>query len=388
MPMPKLKRLRYWPAAAMLLLLGCLSDFVNPVNQDGALIEFQPRDTALYTGSSYLAQAKMRNGYGDLYPSEHIEYAALDSMVSVSRRGRVTGGALGRARVIATRADLADTGWVSVVPVGTLALSLVSEHSFVDVVNLDGSEFHRIAPSGLFGRGAPAWLPSGDGLIYEEAGSGGAGLSILSRTDLAGNRAVLLPPGPGSASDQKYPRVSRDGVWVYFRLASDPWSGSEIWRSHLDGTGLERVTDTAAVGAQDSYPDPSPDGTRLLFASNRFALTEFEIVVRDLASGGEQALGVEGLLPRWSPAGDRIAYWAGDQFLGQGSIFVMRSDGTEPRMVTPVSRVYLPQGLDWSADAEWLVARAASNFELIHVATGMVLPLGYTGANGWASWRR
>jgi Tol biopolymer transport system component len=382
MPIPIFDPVRRWSPAALLFLWGCLGDFANPVNRDGVRIEFQPGDTAVYSGSAYQAHAKMRNEYGDLYPSEHIEYAALDQMVSVSRGGRVTAGALGRAGVIATRGDLADTGWVSIVPEGTLAVSLFSEQSFVDIVDLDGSEFHRIAPSGQFGGGAPAWLPSGTGLIYQEAIPGGAGASILYRTDLAGNRALLLPPGPASDRDQKYPRVSRDGVWVYFRL------GSEIWRSHPDGTGLEQVTDAEASPGQDTHPDPSPDGARLLFTSSRFTQGELEIVVRDLASGEEQSLGVNGLLPRWSPAGDRIAYWGGDPFDRGGSIFVMQSDGTQARMVTPASRLYLMEGLDWSADGEWLVARAEENLELIHVATGLILPLGYTGANGWASWKR
>jgi hypothetical protein len=386
MPTPILKFARRCSAAGLLVLSACLRDFINPVSQDGALIEFQPRDTTVYVGASFQAHAMMLNGYGDVYPSEHIEYTALDQpdqVMSVSRRGRVTGGAIGRAALIASRDHLADTGWVSVVPAGTLALSHFGEESgeqsFVGVVNLDGSELRPIAPNTQFRGGAPAWLPSGTGLIYQE---GGWEASVLYRTDLAGNRSVLLPPGSESARDQRYPRVSRDGVWVYFRF------GSEIWRSHTDGSGLEQVTQAQAVSGQDTHPDPSPDGTRLLFASDRFPQPGFEIVVRDLGSGEEQTLGVEGLLPRWSPAGDRIAYFAGDQLRELGSIFVMQADGTQARMVTLPSQVYRAEGLDWSPDGEWLVARGASTLEIIHVRTGLVLPLGYSAPNGWASWRR
>jgi hypothetical protein len=112
--------------------------FFEPIDEQANVV-FTPADTALNTGARFQARGMMLNGYGDLYPSEHLEYSGLDPAVRVDRDGSVTGLAYGRARVMVSRGELSDTGWVSVVPAGTLALSRASEQSTVDIVNVDGS---------------------------------------------------------------------------------------------------------------------------------------------------------------------------------------------------------------------------------------------------------
>jgi Tol biopolymer transport system component len=367
-----------------LLFLGsCLGDFFNPLDQPGLRVVILPTDTTVYLGSQYQARGRMLNSYGDLYTTEHIEFAGADPSASVSDAGAVTGQALGRARVIGRRSDLADTAWVSVVPSGTIALSLLSEQSSVDVINLDGSRFMSIAPAGQFRGGAPAWLPTGDGLVYQESTPGGGGSSVLYVTDMAGIRRLLVPTGP-HLRDEKYPRVSRDGSWVYFRNGI---GAGEIWRIHPDGSGLELVSPTAPSPSGDTHPDPSPDGTRLAFSSGRFVPGQLVVAVRDLTTGAEQSLGVQGLLPRWSPDGDWIAYWSGDESAREGSIFLVRPSGAEARMISAAGRFYRPEGLDWSPDGEWIVARADTTLELVQVSSGMALPLAYTRNHDWASFK-
>jgi len=273
---------------------------------------------------------------------------------------------------------MADTGWVSVVPTGTLALSLISDHSTVDIVDADGSGFVSIVSAGQFGGGAPAWLPGNAGLVYQFATPGGAGGMQLFVTDFAGHHTLLAPSG-------RDPRVARDGSWVYFRYPAN--GGGEIWRVHVDGSGLERVTVSLSLYVGDGYPDPSPDGTQLAFMSTRFPGGGFQLAVRDLASGVERLLGSEGVLPRWAPSGDSIAYWSGDLVLDKGAIFVMSADGTGAHQVSAAGRVYLRQGLDWSPDGQWLLARSDSTLDLIQVATGLTLPLGYGASYFLASWR-
>lgn len=326
---------------AMFVLAGACG-FFDPLDQAGLGVILLPPDTALYVGSSFKARGLMVNSYGDQYPSEHLTYAGLDPSASIGPAGNVIGVSYGRARVVAMRAHMADTGWVSVVPTGTLALSLISDQSTVDVVNTDGSGFVSIVSAGQFGGGAPAWLPGNAGLVYQFAVPGGAGSTQVFVTDLAGNAKRLVPSG-------RDPRVARDGSWVYFGDAG------AIWRVHVDGSGLEPVS----TGG-DYDPDPSPDGTQLAFMSTRFPGGGFQLAVRDLASGAERRLVGDGLRPRWSPSGDRIAYWSGDVFLEAGAIFVIGADGMGGRQVSSVGRTYRPQGLDWSPDGQWLLARADS----------------------------
>jgi hypothetical protein len=365
--MPRIpRRALIAPLCTVLVIAGACT-FFDPLDQAGLGVILLPADTALYVGSSFTARGRMANSYGDQYPSEHIRYAGLDPSATVGPDGTVTGVSYGRARVVVTRGDFADTGWVSVVPAGTLALSKISEQSTVDIVNADGSGFTSIASSGQFGGGAPAWLPGNAGLVYQFATPGGAGSTQLFVTDLAGNSTSLAASG-------RDPRVSRDGHWVYFA------DGGAIWRVHVNGTGLEQVT-------SGGNPDPSPDSTHLVFVSTTFAAGGFPLEVRDLITGAEDSLGPLGKMPRWRPGGNEIAYWSGDVSSQTGAIFVIGADGTGAYQVSVAGRVYRPQGLDWSPDGQWLLARSDTTLDLIQVATGLTLPLGYSAGYDLASWR-
>jgi Tol biopolymer transport system component len=65
-----------------------------------------------------------------------------------------------------------------------------------------------------------------------------------------------------------------DGRRIIFSSNMDDWRGDirqfghnfELYIINLDGTGLERITDNAVF---DSFPMFSPDGKKLVWASNR-----------------------------------------------------------------------------------------------------------------------
>jgi Tol biopolymer transport system component len=67
---------------------------------------------------------------------------------------------------------------------------------------------------------------------------------------------------------------------------------------------------------------------------------------------------------------------------------VINADGTGVRQVSADGRSYQALGLDWSPDGQWLVARSDSTVDLIQVATGLTLPLGYATGYTLASWKR
>ena len=107
----------------------------------------------------------------------------------------------------------------------------------------------------------------------------------------------------------------------------------------------------------------SPDGTRLAYGTNRPGGGAF-IRLLDLRTGAVTPLDVAGQSPAWSPAGDAIAYSAG------GGVRLMRPDGTAQRGVTADGGY--AEGVDWSADGRWLLARNQTTFryELIALAGG------------------
>ena len=60
------------------------------------------------------------------------------------------------------------------------------------------------------------------------------------------------------------PSFSPDERWILF--TSERGGSADIYRAHLDGSGLERLTDAPAF---DDQAELSPDGTTLAFVSSR-----------------------------------------------------------------------------------------------------------------------
>ena len=351
---------------SLLFCAACLL-FNDPLDQDGLQMRMIPHDTALYVGASLRATGKMINSYGDTYPSDHIHYRGVGSSASVLPFGKVTGLTFGRTRIIATREQFTDTGFVSVVPRGTLALS---SYANVVITNVDGSGFESVASAGQGLGEAAAWVPGRDSVVYPYGIPGGAGAADLYVGDLQGNHRLLAAGG-------RDPRVTADRNWVYF-------TGSDvIERIHLDGTGREIVIPTTVA-----YADPSPDGTRLVYMHLQIPPGSLEIRVRTLADSTERLLTDFGLRPRWSPDGSQIAFWRGDLVTNFGAIYVFDTTGSNLHQLSPPGRLYGADVLDWSPDGLWLLARGQEALELIQVSTGLSLPLGYTADYLAGSWRR
>lgn len=341
-----------------------------------------PDDTTLYAGGTFSARAATYDRGGNPRTGDAYSFDPAQGLVTVSAEGHVTaGGSIGRAVLVARAGSVLDTAGVSVVPPGELALSGWGFNTDIHTVQLDGSGLATVTAAGTWDGGQPAWVDAGPTLVYVE-GSGGHGGTL--RVSEAGGTSHQLFASSG-VTDQQLPRVSRDGVWTYFQLSGAPATNFEIWRVHLDGTGLERVGPAGAPSLADADPEPSPDATRLAYATTRPDGT-WHLVVRDLAAGTDHPLGVPGRNPRWSPSADRLAYvnTTDGEF---GTIHIVQSDGSQDRLISPPNRTYLSLGLDWSPDAVWVVARAQDGLDLIEVATGQALRLGWSSEYVWPAWR-
>ena len=347
-------------------LTGC--HFWNELDQPGLEVRLSPSDTALYVSDSLMARGAMMNRYGDVYASEHISFLGLDPNVTVTSSGWVIGVSYGRARMVARREQYADTGFVSVVPPGTLAMNSFSS---LDVMNVDGSGMSVVTSVGQGLEEAAAWIPGRDSLVFAFGVPGGAGAGNLYVTDLAGHSTLIASNGHDA-------RVTTDRTWVYFTTG-----GSTIERIHLDGTGRELVVPTTVA-----HPDPSPDGTQLAFIHVPPPPSSgFEIRIRTLSDSTERVLTADGYRPRWSPDGTHIAFWRSYGSIW-GAIYTIDPDGTHLVKVSPDLRNYRATVLDWSPDGQWLVALGEQSLELIQVSGGLVLPLGYAPSYIGAAWRR
>jgi Tol biopolymer transport system component len=202
----------------------------------------------------------------------------------------------------------------------------------------------------------------------------------LHRVPLDGPAVPLPHDGP-----QLSPEYSADGVWIYYS-AND----CGIRRVRVDGSAPPEAVGAGAGCATE--PSLSPDGRTLAFARLPPA-AEPGIYLLDLASGEETLLAPDGRTPRWSPGGDRVAYF-------QDGLWVSQLDGTVPLQLGDYeTRLNFLAGelrptLSWSPDGVWLVVHATESGEgatprlyLMLASRGVVLPLAFTRGIHGAAWR-
>jgi WD40-like Beta Propeller Repeat len=154
---------------------------------------------------------------------------------------------------------------------------------------------------------------------------------IAFHTDRDGNNEIyLVNPGGGglvrltsnSASDSD-PAWSPDGSQIVFVSNRDA-GNFEIYKMNADGTGQTRLTNNPAF---DADPNWSPDGTQIVFTSDRDG--NFEIYKMNADGTGQTRVTnnpAHDGFPAWSPDGTKIAFQSDRD--GNDEIYTMNADGT------------------------------------------------------------
>jgi TolB protein len=141
-----------------------------------------------------------------------------------------------------------------------------------------------------------------------------------------------------------YPMLSPDGSRVLFQ--SDRTGDWEIYTMKPDGTDRVRLT---SVAGADVTPIWSPDGKRIVFASERDD-PESDIYVMNADGSGQRRLTRQpgdDSHPHWSPDGLRIVFnsaratpdLSADWSKQHIEIFTMAADGSDVRQVTRLQTV-------------------------------------------------
>lgn len=178
----------------------------------------------------------------------------------------------------------------------------------------------------------------------------------MRRTVIGAATAALLALAPSAAPAPGAPRE--------LAFVRGEASATEIYVIREDGSGLRRLTSNRAA---DFSPIWSPDGKRLLFASNRDG--DDELFVMDASGRNVRQLTRNrfmDLTPQWSPDGRLIAFASDRGRPGEPEIWVMRADGTRPRRVIATAnhpwqdRQYSPT---WSPDSRRIIFTMASTPE-------------------------
>ena len=331
-----------------------------------AEIFLAPADTAIILGRSYTLRGAVRDKYRNARP-EPIAWIGPATGMSVTSGGIVTATAVGRYRITGTAAGFTDSVKLSAVPPALLAV-FDPVRSEVVTIELDGSNRRvRVAATdgGIGVR--PRWLPGSDRIIYSTYEGN---LQELRVVDAAGASLPFLSAPPPTMSHQADAAPSADGSWMYFAAYDTRCLFPDycLFRSRLDGSSPELLGNDANPNQKSFRPSPSPDGKRVVFttlSANPELLRVLDAETRTLMPWT-----LPGIFPQWSPVGDVIAYQEGG-----GELKLVNSDGTGARVLVPGPGFYREGGFSWSPDGQWLVRRGPTQFELVIVSTGEVLPI-------------
>lgn len=210
-------------------------------------------------------------------------------------------------------------------------------------------------------RGAGSDGPRSDGSIYfrYEDNQGQSRIGVVE-PDGSGQRDAF--PGSPAAQHEQI-SFSPDGTQMTY---VDGREGSRgIYVANADGSNAVRLTD----GVNDSWPNWSPDGTKIAFVGTRFdpsidfchpglhadCLTDIYVMNAD----GSDVVHVTNdpgyeFDPAWSPDGTRIAYASDSDGAGPTAITVMNAGGTG-RMKVSSSNGGSDFHPSWSPDGTQIV---------------------------------
>lgn len=171
---------------------------------------------------------------------------------------------------------------------------------------------------------------SRDGSVFAFNTVSGLSSKILV-VDNKRNRRTTLP-SMGRANWCNWAAVSPDGSTVLFTEAAAVIYAYDLERD-AGKESVTRLSPEADESVSDYWPRFSPDGERIVFASNRD--DDFEIYVMRRDGSGSRRLtrspGID-MHPSFSPDGEHIAFTSNRD--GNHELYLMRADGTEPRRLT------------------------------------------------------
>ena len=171
--------------------------------------------------------------------------------------------------------------------------------------------------------GGLAWTPDGDSIVFS---SNRQGLFTLWRIDGAGGEPQRMTVG---GADAVSPSIARTGgrlAYLNRRI------NINLWRYPLEGAGPpERLISSTRISTE---PDYSPDGSRIVFASERSGSWEIWTARAD----GSQALqltnmpGQQSASPRWSPDSQTIVF--DTRYEGHADVAMIGAQGEGMRRLT------------------------------------------------------
>jgi len=258
----------------------------------------------------------------------------------------------------------------------------------------EGDKQRLTSPPESFGDDAPAFSPDGQNVVFIRSGSfssedlylipthGGElrqlttdGLRIPSLAWTANGREIVFSSNRGggfslwrvavsggtpervavTGQNAYSPAISRQGNRLAYNVSSLDSNIVRLDRASPTNQAAGRQnspTKLISSTRQDHSPQFSPDGSKVVFVSDRSGSDEIWVCESN-GSNPAQLTFLEGTVvgtPRWSPDGQQILFDA--RPAGNSDIYVMSAKGGKPRALTlEPSHDVIPS---WSRDGRWI----------------------------------
>jgi TolB protein len=221
------------------------------------------------------------------------------------------------------------------------------------------------------------WAPNGRFLVFTQVDAEGSSVQLL-RTGAKQPRSLS-----GPLTWSMVPHVSPNSRRIAFTSNND--GNYEIYSVARNGSGMRQLTYSDAP-VQQVGPKYSPNGKRLLFASDRDEAdpTNQQDLWTMASDGGPMQRLTQGLNNResrsWSPDGRQIV--SQTVINGVGQIVVMDADGGNQRQITRIpssTPVFSPGGIfpdmrgavtpAWSPNGRWIAfaSNHRGNYDLFRI---------------------
>jgi Tol biopolymer transport system component len=222
----------------------------------------------------------------------------------------------------------------------------------IHMVDVESGSEQQLTFDGRYVYGV-SWAHGGAELLFSSNRSGTPGLWKISADVQPGFFRGLFQPErlAGAGERALYPAFHSRGTWLAYTTFS---VNTNIWEVDLTAPkGDAHLRKLIYTKRHCAGPQFSPDGTKIVFASDRSGSFEIWICDRD-GNNARQLTGFRSPTgagtPRWSPDGSQIAF--DSRVEGNANIYVVNSEGGVPtRLTRDHSENVVPS---WSCDGKWI----------------------------------
>ena len=246
----------------------------------------------------------------------------------------------------------------------------------IAIMDYDGANAREVSPNKSINL-TPIFLGAKDQILYT---SYAAGVPQFFQADMTASKTSHVFASAGMNSSPGYNRMDKEIVY-----ASTMDGNSEIYRRPVDGGKPVRLTFSEGI---DTSPSWSPNGYEIVFVSDRSGKPMLYIMDRDGSNMRRITFDYDYCgSPVWSPKGDRIAFVAlegGNNF----NVYTITPEGKDAVKLT--NDAGSNESPSWSPDGRHLgfMSTRTGSPEIFVMGTDGSEPkrLTYSGGNSMPSW--